>query len=38
MYWQELTNKLLEQIKPFDTKFYLNERVQEVKQDGKTGL
>ncbi len=29
---EELTNKLLEQIKPFKTKFYLNERVQEVKQ------
>tara|TARA_A100001011_G_scaffold306228_1_gene321111 strand:+ start:374 stop:1390 length:1017 start_codon:yes stop_codon:yes gene_type:complete len=30
---EELTNKLLEQIKPFHTKFYFNERVQEVKQD-----
>ena len=31
---KELTERLLEQIKPFDTKFYLNERVQEVKPDG----
>jgi len=31
---KELTDRLLEQIKPFDTKFYLNERVQEVKPDG----
>ena len=31
---EELTNKLLEQIKPFNTEFYLNERVEEVKQDG----
>ncbi len=30
---KELTNKLLEQIKPFNTKFFLNERVEEVKQD-----
>ena len=30
---EELTKKLLEQIKPFDTKFFLNERVEEVKQD-----
>ncbi len=28
---KELTNRLLEQIKPFKTKFYLNERVEEVK-------
>ena len=28
---QELTDKLLEQIKPFKTNFYLNERVEEVK-------
>tara|TARA_B100000963_G_scaffold323110_1_gene307706 strand:+ start:344 stop:1357 length:1014 start_codon:yes stop_codon:yes gene_type:complete len=31
---KELTDRLLEQIKPFNTKFYLNERVQEVKPDG----
>ena len=31
---EELTNKLLEQIKPFKTEFFLNERVEEVKQDG----
>ena len=30
---QELTEKLLEQIKPFKTKFFLNERVEEVKKD-----
>ena len=30
---EELTNKLLEQIKPFKTEFFLNERVEEVKQD-----
>ena len=30
---EELTNKLLDQIKPFKTKLFLNERVQEVKQD-----
>ena len=30
---QELTEKLLEQIKPFNTKFLLNERVEEVKKD-----
>ena len=29
----ELTKKLLEQIKPFNTEFFLNERVEEVKQD-----
>ncbi len=29
---EDLTNKLLEQIKPFNTKFYLNERVEELKQ------
>ena len=32
MHWKELTDKLLEQIKPFKTEFYLNERVDEVKQ------
>ena len=31
---KELTDRLLEQIKPFQTKFYLNERVEEVKPDG----
>ncbi len=31
---KELTDRLLEQIKPFKTKFYLNERVEEVKSDG----
>ena len=30
---EELTEKLLEQIKPFKTKFFLNERVNEVNQD-----
>ena len=30
---EELTKKLLEQIKPFNTDFFLNERVEEVKQD-----
>ena len=29
---EELTKKLLEQIKPFNTEFFLNERVEEVKQ------
>ena len=29
---EELTNKLLEQIKPFKTQFFLNERVEEVQQ------
>jgi thioredoxin reductase (NADPH) len=30
---EELTKKLLEQIKAFNTEFFLNERVEEVKQD-----
>ena len=30
---EELTKNLLEQIKPFKTEFFFNERVQEVKQD-----
>ena len=30
---EELTNKLLKQIEPFKTKFFLNERVNEVNQD-----
>ena len=32
---KELTDKLLEQIKPFKTEFFLNERVDEVRQDNK---
>ncbi len=31
---KELTDKLLEQIKPFKTNFYLNERVEEVREEG----
>ena len=31
---EELTNKLLEQIKPFKAQFYLNDRVNEVEQLG----
>ena len=30
---EELTNNLLQQIKPFDVKFHLNERVEEVKKN-----
>jgi thioredoxin reductase (NADPH) len=30
---EELTKNLLEQIKPFNTQFFYNERVEEVKQD-----
>ena len=30
---EELTKNLLEQIKPFNTEFFLNERVEEVKQE-----
>jgi len=30
---EELTNKLLKQIKPFGTEFFLNERVEEVKKE-----
>ena len=30
---EELTKKLLEQIKPFNTEFFLNERVEELKPD-----
>jgi thioredoxin reductase (NADPH) len=30
---EELTKKLLKQIEPFNTDFFLNERVEEVKQD-----
>ena len=32
---KELTDRLLEQIKPFKTEFFLNERVDEVRQDNK---
>ena len=31
---KELTDKLFEQIKPFKTTFFLNERVEEVKEEG----
>ena len=31
---EELTNNLINQIKPFDIKFYLNERVDELKKEG----
>ena len=30
---EELTNNLLDQLKPFDIKFHLNERVEEVKKE-----
>ena len=30
---EELTNNLINQLKPFDIKFHLNERVDEVKRD-----
>ena len=30
---EELTKKLLDQIKPFQTEFFLNERVEEVRQE-----
>ena len=30
---EELTNRLLEQIKPFKTNFYFNERVNEINQN-----
>ena len=35
---EELTKKLLEQIKPFNADFFLNERVDEVKQDKKNWI
>ena len=35
---EELTDKLLEQIKPFKTNFYLNERVEEVVKDNDNWL
>ena len=31
---KELTDRLIEQIKPFETQFYLNDRVEEVKAEG----
>ena len=31
---EELTNNLINQLKPFDIKFHLSERVEEVKKDG----
>ncbi len=30
---EELTNKLIEQIKPFNFKFHLNDRVQEIRNE-----
>ena len=30
---KELTDRLIEQIKPFETKFFLNERVEEVQSE-----
>ena len=35
---EELTNKLLKQIKPFKTEFFLNERVEEVKKENDNWL
>ena len=35
---EELTKKLLEQIKPFNSKFFLNERVEEVRQDNQNWI
>ena len=35
---EELTKKLLEQIKPFNTDFFLNERVEEVKQENENWI
>ena len=35
---EELTKKLLEQIKPFKTEFFLNERVEEVKQNNNSWI
>ena len=35
---KELTDRLIEQIKPFKTKFYLNDRVEEVKAEGNSWL
>ena len=35
---EELTNNLLNQLKPFDIKFHLSERVEEVKKEGNSWL
>ena len=35
---EELTNNLLDQLKPFDIKFHLSERVEEVKKEGNNWL
>ncbi len=35
---EELTNNLIEQIKPFKTNFHLNDRVEEVKKDNSSWL
>ena len=35
---EELTNNLINQIKPFDIKFHLGERVDEVKKDGENWI
>ena len=35
---EDLTKRLLDQIKPFNTKFYLNDRVEEVKQEGQNWI
>ena len=35
---EELTNNLISQLKPFDVKFHLNERVEEVKKDNDNWL
>ncbi len=35
---EELTNNLLNQLKPFDIKFHLNQRVEEVKRDNENWI
>ena len=35
---EELTNNLINQIKPFDIKFHLSERVDEVKKEGENWI
>ena len=35
---EELTNNLIDQLKPFDIKFHLNERVDEVKKEGNSWI
>ena len=35
---EELTNNLLNQLKPFDVKFHLNQRVEEVKRDNENWI